>query len=179
MSINTLFVTIFCKFFWNFTLFSILNILQDLWLIIRIWRYRPRIYNEKKFLSVEKKTKKIYKNISKQANLYPSEKKNIFQIIDLSEWKGFQLHFQFLCLLCDISIAKRKIKGYIFSTSNKVLSVWTFMQMFWLLRLYSYWLFFNFRLAFSYDLLYFNCASRHKQLVSWNILLPLINIIVL
>ena len=36
LSINTLFVTKFCKPFCYVNLFSILNILQDLWLIIRV-----------------------------------------------------------------------------------------------------------------------------------------------
>ena len=45
LSINTLFVTKFCKSFCNVNLFSILNILPDLWLIIRVKRYRPSIFN--------------------------------------------------------------------------------------------------------------------------------------
>jgi len=42
---NTLFVTKFCNSFFNVYLFSILNILTDLWLIIRVQKYRPIIFN--------------------------------------------------------------------------------------------------------------------------------------
>jgi len=44
LSQNTLFVTTFCNFFCNINLYSILNILQDLWPIIRVQRYRPSIF---------------------------------------------------------------------------------------------------------------------------------------
>jgi len=44
LSKNTLFVTHFCNFFCNVNLFSILHILQDLWSIIRVERYRPIIF---------------------------------------------------------------------------------------------------------------------------------------
>jgi len=42
---NPLFVTKVCNSFYNFKLFSILKILQDLWPIIRVLRYRPSIFN--------------------------------------------------------------------------------------------------------------------------------------
>ena len=42
---NTLFVTKVCNSFYNVNLFSILYILQDLWPIIRVKRYRPSIFN--------------------------------------------------------------------------------------------------------------------------------------
>ena len=42
---NTLFVTKVCNSFCNVNLFSILNILQDLWPIVRVSRYRPSIFN--------------------------------------------------------------------------------------------------------------------------------------
>ena len=41
---NTLFIAQFCNSFYNVILFSILNILQDLWPIIRVERYRPSIF---------------------------------------------------------------------------------------------------------------------------------------
>jgi len=44
LSKNTLFVTKVCKFFFNVILFSILNILQDLWPIIRVLRYIRSIF---------------------------------------------------------------------------------------------------------------------------------------
>jgi len=44
LSKNTIFVTIFCSSFCNINLFSILNILQDLWPITRVERYRPSIF---------------------------------------------------------------------------------------------------------------------------------------
>jgi len=46
LSQNTLFVTKFCNFFFNINLFSILNILPDLWPIIRVKLYRPSIFNK-------------------------------------------------------------------------------------------------------------------------------------
>ena len=42
---NTLFVTKVCNSFYNVNVFSMLNILQDLWPIIRVKRYRPSIFN--------------------------------------------------------------------------------------------------------------------------------------
>jgi len=45
LSKNRLFVKIVCNFFCIVTLFSILNILQDCWPIIRVLRYRPSILN--------------------------------------------------------------------------------------------------------------------------------------
>jgi len=50
LSKNTLFVTKFCNSFYNVNLLSILNILQDLWPIIRVWRYRPSIFNKHGYL---------------------------------------------------------------------------------------------------------------------------------
>jgi len=44
LSKNTLFATQFCNFICNFNLFSILVLLQDLWPIIRLWRYRPSLF---------------------------------------------------------------------------------------------------------------------------------------
>ena len=41
---NTLFIAKYCNSFYNVDLFSILNILQDLWPIIRVERYRPSIF---------------------------------------------------------------------------------------------------------------------------------------
>jgi len=41
---NTLFVTKVCNFFYNINLFSILKIFQELWPIIRVYRYRPSIF---------------------------------------------------------------------------------------------------------------------------------------
>jgi len=41
---NTLFVTKDCNSFYNVNVFSILNILQDLWPIIRVLSYRPSIF---------------------------------------------------------------------------------------------------------------------------------------
>jgi len=45
LSKNTLFIGIYCNSFYNVILFSILNVLQDLWPIIRVKRYRPSIFN--------------------------------------------------------------------------------------------------------------------------------------
>jgi len=45
LSKNRIFVKTFCNFFCNVTLFSILNILQDFWPIIRVKRYRSSILN--------------------------------------------------------------------------------------------------------------------------------------
>ena len=42
---NTLFVMKVCNSCCNFNAFSILNILQNLWPIIRVSRYRPSIFN--------------------------------------------------------------------------------------------------------------------------------------
>ena len=47
---NTLFVTKVYNSFYNFNLFSIIKILQDLWPIIRVWRYRPSIFNKHGYL---------------------------------------------------------------------------------------------------------------------------------
>ena len=41
---NTLFIAKCCNSFYNVSLFSILNVLQDLWPIIRVKRYRPSIF---------------------------------------------------------------------------------------------------------------------------------------
>jgi len=46
---NTLFIAKYRKSFYNVNLFSILNILQDLWPIIRVKRYRPSIFNAFEF----------------------------------------------------------------------------------------------------------------------------------
>jgi len=45
---NTLFIAKYCNPFYNVDLFIILNILQDLWRIIRVERYRPSIFKERK-----------------------------------------------------------------------------------------------------------------------------------
>jgi len=45
LSKNTLFITKVCNSFYKINLFSILNILQDLWPIIRVLRYRPSNFN--------------------------------------------------------------------------------------------------------------------------------------
>jgi len=45
LSKNSLFVTKVCNSFYNLNLFIILKKLQDLWSIIRVWRYRPSIFN--------------------------------------------------------------------------------------------------------------------------------------
>jgi len=42
---NTLSVTKVCNSLFNVNLFSILNILQDVWPIIKVYRYRPSIFN--------------------------------------------------------------------------------------------------------------------------------------
>jgi len=42
---NTLFIAKYCNSFYNVNLFSILNVLQDLWPFIWVKRYRPRIIN--------------------------------------------------------------------------------------------------------------------------------------
>ena len=44
LSKNTLFIAKYCNSFYNVNLFSILNVLQDLWPIIRVKRYRPSIF---------------------------------------------------------------------------------------------------------------------------------------
>jgi len=41
---NTLYIAKYCNSFNNVNLFSILNVLQDLWPIIRVKRYRPSIF---------------------------------------------------------------------------------------------------------------------------------------
>jgi len=41
---NTFFFAKYCNSFYNLNLFSILNVLQDLWPIIRVKRYRPSIF---------------------------------------------------------------------------------------------------------------------------------------
>jgi len=46
LSKNTLFIAKYCNSFYNVNLFSILNVLQDLWLIIRVKRYRPSIFKD-------------------------------------------------------------------------------------------------------------------------------------
>jgi len=45
LSKNTLFIAKYCNSFYNVNLISILNVLQDLWPIIRVKRYRPSIFN--------------------------------------------------------------------------------------------------------------------------------------
>jgi len=45
LSKNTLFIAKYCNSFYKVNLFSILNVLQDLWPIIRVKRYRPSIFN--------------------------------------------------------------------------------------------------------------------------------------
>jgi len=52
LSKNTLFVTTFCNSHCNVYLLSILNISQYLWPIIRVFRYKPSIFN----ISVRRKT---------------------------------------------------------------------------------------------------------------------------
>jgi len=49
---NTLFVAKYCNSFYTVNLFSILNVLQDLWPIIRVKRYRPSIFNYNKCMFV-------------------------------------------------------------------------------------------------------------------------------
>ena len=44
LSKNTLFIAKYCNSFYNVNLFSILNVLQDFWPIIRVKRYRPSIF---------------------------------------------------------------------------------------------------------------------------------------
>ena len=44
LSKNTVFIAKYCNSFYNVNLFSILNVLQDLWPIIRVKRYRPSIF---------------------------------------------------------------------------------------------------------------------------------------
>jgi len=51
---NTLFIAKYCDSFYNVNLFSILNVLQDFWPIIRVKRYSPSIF-------------KYSKNINKKA----------------------------------------------------------------------------------------------------------------
>jgi len=46
---NTLFIAKYCNSFYNVNLFSILNVLQDLWPIIRVKRYRPSIFKFHRF----------------------------------------------------------------------------------------------------------------------------------
>ena len=43
---KTLFIAKYCNSFYSVNLFSILNVLQDLWPIIRVKRYRPSIFNK-------------------------------------------------------------------------------------------------------------------------------------
>jgi len=45
LSQNALFISKYCNSFYNVNLFSILIVLQDLWPIIRVKRYRPSIFN--------------------------------------------------------------------------------------------------------------------------------------
>ena len=45
LSKNKLFIGIYFNSFYNVNLFSILNVLQDLWPIIRVKIYRPSIFN--------------------------------------------------------------------------------------------------------------------------------------
>jgi len=45
LSKNTLFVSKVCNSFYNFNLFSILKIMQEIWPIIRVYRYRPSLFN--------------------------------------------------------------------------------------------------------------------------------------
>jgi len=49
---NTLFVTQLCSFFCKVNLFVILNILQNLWPIIRVKRYRPSVFKKVCFYHV-------------------------------------------------------------------------------------------------------------------------------
>ena len=58
LSKTTLFVTTFCNSFCNVNLFSIHNILQDLWLIMRVWRYRPNIFKQVHFYTGQTKAPK-------------------------------------------------------------------------------------------------------------------------
>ena len=46
LSKNTLFIAKYCNSFYNVNLFSILNVLQDLWPIIRVKRYRLSIFKQ-------------------------------------------------------------------------------------------------------------------------------------
>jgi len=50
LSKNTLFIAKYCNSFYNVNLFSILNVLQDLWPIIRVKRYRPSIFKRRRYL---------------------------------------------------------------------------------------------------------------------------------
>ena len=49
LSKKTLFVMKFCKSFCNVNSFSMLNILQYLWLIIRVSKYRPTVFKRYQF----------------------------------------------------------------------------------------------------------------------------------
>ena len=55
LSQNTVFIAKYCNSFYNVNLFSILNVLQDLWPTIKVKRYRPSIFNEKLLMQVNKK----------------------------------------------------------------------------------------------------------------------------
>jgi len=52
LSKNTLFIAKYCNSFYNVNLFSILNVLQDLWPVIRVKRNRPSIFKHTFFPSV-------------------------------------------------------------------------------------------------------------------------------
>jgi len=64
LSKNTFFVTKVCNSFYNVNLFSILYILQDLWLIIRVYRYRPSIFKRLQYFSNFSFALKIYQWLS-------------------------------------------------------------------------------------------------------------------
>jgi len=63
LSKNTLFIAKYCNSFHIVYLFSILNVLQDLWPIIRVKRYRPSIFKQ---WFQRHQNKKIYINYGKQ-----------------------------------------------------------------------------------------------------------------
>jgi len=66
---NTLFIGIYCNSFYNVNLFCILNLLQDLWPIISVKRYRPSIFNGSKIHCLSKAKKRCKQFWSKEKNM--------------------------------------------------------------------------------------------------------------
>ena len=67
LSKNTLFIAKYCNSFYNVNLFSILNVLKDLWPIIRVKRYRPSIFKIRKC-----RLSKVARFVSRLENVAPN-----------------------------------------------------------------------------------------------------------
>ena len=79
---NTLFIAKYCNSFYNVNLFSILNVLRDLWSIIRVKRYKPSIFKR----CSNKYCCKHYRQVN--INWRDVQRKNVVNNVDMSSLRA-------------------------------------------------------------------------------------------